>query len=111
MTAIEHVYRVLLTGNHVMRTGVIEANLVTLNEEPNATSEQLKGLEKTASDLLSRLDRLIDGYESGLLERNEFENRIGPLRERHKSKQAALTSLRGQASDTVDIDSASAAFA
>ena len=28
-----YVYRVLLTGIHLMRTGVIEANLVTLNEE------------------------------------------------------------------------------
>lgn len=28
-----YVYRVLLTGIHLMRTGIIEANLVTLNEE------------------------------------------------------------------------------
>jgi predicted nucleotidyltransferase len=28
-----YVYRVLLTGIHLMRTGEIEANLVTLNEE------------------------------------------------------------------------------
>ncbi|MFZ4574701.1 MAG: DNA polymerase beta superfamily protein [Phycisphaerales bacterium] len=28
-----YVYRVLLTGIHLMRTGVVEANLVTLNEE------------------------------------------------------------------------------
>jgi len=28
-----YVYRVLLTGIHLMRTGVIEANIVTLNEE------------------------------------------------------------------------------
>src|SRR6185436_6782122 len=28
-----YVYRVLLTGIHLMRTGVIEANLVTLNQE------------------------------------------------------------------------------
>jgi hypothetical protein len=28
-----YVYRVLLTGIHLMRTGKIEANLVTLNEE------------------------------------------------------------------------------
>jgi predicted nucleotidyltransferase len=27
------VYRVLLTGIHLMRTGTVEANLVTLNEE------------------------------------------------------------------------------
>src|SRR5262249_2483752 len=28
-----YVYRVLLTGIHLMRTGVVEANLVTLNED------------------------------------------------------------------------------
>ena len=28
-----YVFRVLLTGIHLMRTGVVEANLVTLNEE------------------------------------------------------------------------------
>lgn len=28
-----YVYRVLLTGIHLMRTGEVEANLVTLNEE------------------------------------------------------------------------------
>jgi predicted nucleotidyltransferase len=28
-----YVYRVLLTGIHLMRTGQVEANLVTLNEE------------------------------------------------------------------------------
>jgi len=30
---INIVYRVLLTGIHLMRTGEVEANLVTLNEE------------------------------------------------------------------------------
>ncbi len=32
-----YVYRVLLTGIHLMRTGVVEANLVTLNETANLT--------------------------------------------------------------------------
>ena len=33
MKPLLYVYRVLLTGIHLMRTGRIEANLVTLNEE------------------------------------------------------------------------------
>jgi site-specific DNA recombinase len=61
------------------------------------------------SDLRGRLDRLIDGYESGLLQRLEFEQRIGPLRERHGREQSALESLRGQAS-TFDVETASAAL-
>lgn len=88
----------------------LRTELERRREEPNATSEQLKLIEKTVADLRGRLDRLIDGYESGLLERHEFEHRIGPLRERHDREQSALESLRGQASNALDIDSASAAL-
>jgi uncharacterized protein len=48
-----YVYRVLLTGIHLMRTGVIEANLVTLNESfklPHITdlvARKLAGPEKS----------------------------------------------------------------
>jgi len=48
-----YVYRVLLTGIHLMRTGVIEANLVTLNEEfrlpyiPELVARKLAGPEKS----------------------------------------------------------------
>lgn len=47
-----YVYRVLLTGIHLMRTGTIEANLVTLNEEfrlpciPELVQRKLEGPEK-----------------------------------------------------------------
>jgi predicted nucleotidyltransferase len=49
-----YVYRVLLTGIHLMRTGVIEANLVTLNEGfrlshiSDLVSRKLAGPEKSA---------------------------------------------------------------
>ena len=33
MKPLHYVYRVLLTGIHLMRTGVVNANLVELNEE------------------------------------------------------------------------------
>jgi predicted nucleotidyltransferase len=48
-----YTYRVLLTGIHLMRTGHIEANLVTLNEEfrlpylPDLITRKLEGKEKT----------------------------------------------------------------
>src|SRR5436190_3159706 len=48
-----YVYRVLLTGIHLMRTGVIEANLVTLNEEfrlpyiGDLVARKLAGTEKS----------------------------------------------------------------
>jgi uncharacterized protein len=47
-----YVFRVLLTGIHLMRTGVVEANVVTLNEEfrlpylPELVARKLHGPEK-----------------------------------------------------------------
>jgi hypothetical protein len=47
-----YVYRVLLTGIHLMRTGMVEANLVTLNEEfhlsyvPELVERKIGGAEK-----------------------------------------------------------------
>jgi uncharacterized protein len=48
-----YVYRVLLTGIHLMRTGKVEANLVTLNAElqlpyiPDLVAQKLAGTEKS----------------------------------------------------------------
>ena len=79
--------------------------------EPRATSNQVELLEKTVSELRKRLDLLIDGYASGLILRDEFEQRVGPLRERHDREVSALESLLGSASSELDIDSASDALA
>jgi hypothetical protein len=51
-----YVYRVLLTGIHLMRTGKVEANLVTLNEEfrlpyiADLVARKLAGPEKSTLD-------------------------------------------------------------
>ena len=51
-----YVYRVLLTGIHLMRTGEVEANLVTLNKEfrlaciSELVARKLTGLEKSKLD-------------------------------------------------------------
>jgi uncharacterized protein len=51
-----YVYRVLLTGIHLMRTGDIEANLINLNEEfrldflPDLITRKLAGPEKSVLD-------------------------------------------------------------
>src|SRR6201999_2588682 len=51
-----YVYRVLLTGIHLMRTGRVEANLVTLNEEfrlpyvPELIARKLAGPEQGTLD-------------------------------------------------------------
>ena len=51
-----YVYRVLLTGIHLMRTGEVQANLVTLNEEfrlpyvADLVARKLAGPEKSKLD-------------------------------------------------------------
>jgi hypothetical protein len=51
-----YVYRVLLTGIHLMRTGKVEANLLTLNEEarlpyiPELVERKVRGSEKGLLD-------------------------------------------------------------
>src|SRR5689334_17175734 len=63
-----YVYRVLLTGIHLMRTGRIEANLVTLNEEfrlsyiPDLVARKLAGPEDLAVGQL--LDSEITFHEA-----------------------------------------------
>ncbi len=89
----------------------IRVELERRREEPSTSTEQLKALTKTVADLRARVDRLIDGYETGLLERLEFEQRIGSLRERYAREHSALESLRGQANSALDIESASQVLA
>jgi hypothetical protein len=51
-----YVYRVILTGIHLMRTGRIEANIVTLNEDfrlayiPELVGRKMQGTEKGSLD-------------------------------------------------------------
>jgi predicted nucleotidyltransferase len=56
-----YVYRVLLTGIHLMRTGVVEANLVRLNEEAKLPY---------VDDLVARK---LAGAEQGTLDDEPFE--------------------------------------
>src|SRR5438105_12010316 len=56
-----YVYRVLLTGVHLMRTGVVEANLVKLNEEYRLVY---------VPDLIGRK---LAGPEQSVLEEDDFE--------------------------------------
>jgi uncharacterized protein len=75
-----YVYRVLLTGIHLMRTGQIEANLVTLNETfklsyiPDLIERKVKGTEKGTleqSDLVfheSEYERLRAELERAFVE-------------------------------------------
>jgi hypothetical protein len=75
-----YVYRVLLTGIHLMRTGKVEANLLTLNEEarlpyiPELVERKVLGSEKGTLDAAERefhraeYARLLAALEKAALE-------------------------------------------
>jgi uncharacterized protein len=77
-----YVYRVLLSGIHLMRTGEIEANLVTLNEEfrlpyiADLVARKLAGPEKSTLD-----DADIDFHES------EYQRLRGELQAAHDASR------------------------
>jgi len=77
-----YVYRVLLTGIHLMRTGEVEANLVTLNEEfrlpyiADLVARKLAGPEKS-----NLQDADIAFHES------EYQRLRGELQAAHESSQ------------------------
>src|SRR6266446_2356583 len=77
-----YVYRVLLTGIHLMRTGEVEANLLTLNEEfrlpyvPDLVARKLAGPEKP-----SLADADIAFHES------EYRRLRGELQVAHESSR------------------------
>jgi uncharacterized protein len=81
-----YVYRVLLTGAHLMRSGEVEANLVNLNEDfklpyiPELIERKLAGPEKSA---LSDVD--VEFH------RREFERLRGLLEDAHQASSLPET--------------------
>ena len=103
-----YVYRVLLTGIHLMRTGQIEANLVTLNDEfklpylADLVARKLAGPEDLAVGQL--LDAEVAFHESeyqrlprsGLPEGNSVLIRPGSPASRQDPPAGSPTSRRGE---------------
>jgi uncharacterized protein len=77
-----YVYRVLLTGIHLMRSGRIEANLLTLNEEcrlpqvPDLVARKLAGPEQSSLD-----------DADFAFHRSEYERLRGELEAAHRASQ------------------------
>ncbi len=84
-----YVYRVLLTGIHLMQTGVVEANLLRLNETaklpylPDLIQSKVRGAEK------ERLTEADLGFHRG-----EYDRLRGNLQQEHE-KSALPESPRG----------------
>lgn len=93
MKPLLYVFRVLLTGIHLMRTGVIEANLVTLNDEFKL------------SFIGELIERKLSGPEKGPLEGED----AGKFRAEYERLVAELESAR-DASDLPEAPSGRAAL-
>jgi site-specific DNA recombinase len=71
-------------------------------------SEGLAKQQAAVKGLRSQLDRLIDAYAQGLIERSEFEGRIGSVRSRHDRETATLASMQSKREATSDPEAAEA---
>jgi len=77
-----YLYRVILTGIHLMRSGIVEANLVDLNDEmklpyiPDLIERKKTGKEKSTLDKAD-----LDFHE------REYERLIGVLKQSHQESQ------------------------
>lgn len=88
---------------------VVWQELCKLLSDPSKLAEELQRRRTREADsqgdldrlkhqvgiLRNQLDRLIDAYTKGLIEADEFQSRIEPLRERHAHEQAALENFQG----------------
>ena len=80
----------------------LRAELVRRQDQSAQSETSLNELSRRVEQVRGRLDRLIDAYESGLLEKQEFEQRIVPLRSEHDRELVALSSLRGKLNEGND---------
>ena len=77
-----YVYRVLLTGIHLMRTGVIEANLVHLNEEA-----RLSHITDLVARKLAGPEQSFLGDSDLAFHQNEYERLTAELELSHQTSQ------------------------
>jgi site-specific DNA recombinase len=78
----------------------IREELERRRKESKGEPQKLHDLEKNVTNLRARLDRVIDAYTSGLIERDEFEARAANLRTQYRRESDALDSLRGTVHET-----------
>lgn len=73
----------------------LKSELARRRQETSPTPSQLAQAQRRLKDLDGRIDRLIDAYTTGLVTKDEFESRIGLLRDQHDREAAACVSLSG----------------
>ncbi|REK15722.1 MAG: nucleotidyltransferase domain-containing protein [Planctomycetota bacterium] len=87
-----YVYRVLLTGIHLMRTGTVEANLLRLNEDA-----RLPYIDDLVARKLSGPEKGTLGESDLEFHRQEFERLRGMLEEAYQNSALPETSNAGPA--------------
>lgn len=80
----------------------IQAELKRRQDDTPTAHSTLAKQETRVKECRDRLDRIIDAYGSGLIQKDEFESRVVPLRDAHDREVAALASRRGELADVAD---------
>lgn len=87
-----------------------EPNRLRQELENNANDPQydqkLKALQQELKTYREQLDRLIDAYTIGHIEKAEFEKRIGPVRARNARQVAIVASMQKNQHDSTDVTAA-----
>lgn len=88
----------------------LQEELVRRQQVAPEQSSSVAKQQSMVDQLHNRIERMIDVFSDGILERHEFESRISKLRSQHDRELAALISLRGQESETSDWANAATAL-
>jgi site-specific DNA recombinase len=88
----------------------LQAELDRRQSNTTESSASLTTQQSQVDEMRGRIDRMIDAYANGVIERSEFESRIGGLRSQHDREAAALASLRGEQAEASDFANAASAF-
>ena len=90
--------------------GRLQTELTRRENDSSPADEAVEKLASQVKELRGRLDRMIDAYANGLIDKAEFEERIGRLRSLHDREVAALHSKRGELANALDPATASRVF-
>ncbi len=82
----------------------LRSELTRRQAERQTPTKELQQREQQVTRWRTAIDRLIDAYTNQHIDRDEFEKRIGTLRERLQREESALASLRGEMEDDIDMD-------
>ena len=74
--------------------------------QDSTNDDKLRLLQQELKSSGEQLSRLIDAYTMGHVDKEDFEKRISPIRNRHDHQKAAVVSMQRVQHESTDIDAA-----